>query len=57
MTCTSCNQYFCWLCLSLLTRVNPYSHFNNSSSPCYNQLFQGVDVEDDDEIFWSDEDD
>ncbi|KAJ8266812.1 hypothetical protein GJAV_G00134970 [Gymnothorax javanicus] len=56
MTCTSCKQYFCWLCLGLLTRVNPYSHFNNSSSPCFNQLFQGVDADQDDD-FWSDEDD
>ncbi|KAL4659747.1 E3 ubiquitin-protein ligase RNF14 [Arapaima gigas] len=55
MTCTSCKQYFCWLCLSLLSRGNPYSHFNNASSPCYNQLFQGVD--DDDDAFWSDEED
>ncbi|XP_061104609.1 E3 ubiquitin-protein ligase RNF14 [Conger conger] len=55
MTCTSCKQYFCWLCLSQLTRVNPYSHFNNPASPCYNQLFQGVDIDEDE--FWSDEDD
>ncbi|XP_034149119.1 E3 ubiquitin-protein ligase RNF14 isoform X2 [Esox lucius] len=56
MTCTSCKQYFCWLCLGQLTRVNPYSHFNNPSSPCYNQLFQGVDIEEED-AFWSDEED
>uniref|UniRef100_A0A8C9W7E5 RBR-type E3 ubiquitin transferase n=1 Tax=Scleropages formosus TaxID=113540 RepID=A0A8C9W7E5_SCLFO len=56
MTCTSCKQYFCWLCLSLLTRGNPYSHFDNSSSPCYNQLFQGMDIDEGD-AFWSDEDD
>ncbi|KAJ7997213.1 hypothetical protein DPEC_G00226640 [Dallia pectoralis] len=56
MTCTTCKQYFCWLCLGQLTRVNPYSHFNNPSSPCYNQLFQGVDIEEDD-AFWSDEED
>lgn len=37
MTCTSCRQYFCWLCLGLLSKVNPYSHFNNPHSPCYNQ--------------------
>ncbi|XP_072231333.1 E3 ubiquitin-protein ligase RNF14 isoform X2 [Leuresthes tenuis] len=55
MTCTSCKQYFCWLCLGILSKVNPYSHFNNPQSPCYNQLFHGVDVDDDD--FWSDEED
>ncbi|KAM3600698.1 uncharacterized protein V6R79_000967 [Siganus canaliculatus] len=53
MTCTSCKQYFCWLCLGQLSRVNPYSHFNNPNSPCYNQLFQGVELED----YWSDEED
>ncbi|XP_069052060.1 E3 ubiquitin-protein ligase RNF14 isoform X3 [Lepisosteus oculatus] len=56
MTCTSCKQYFCWLCLGPLSRVNPYGHFNDTSSPCFNQLFQGVDI-DDDEEFWSDEED
>ncbi|XP_040908018.1 E3 ubiquitin-protein ligase RNF14 isoform X2 [Toxotes jaculatrix] len=56
MTCTSCRQYFCWLCLGLLSRVNPYSHFNNPHSPCYNQLFHGVDLDEED-AFWSDEED
>lgn len=56
MTCTTCKQYFCWLCLGQLTRVNPYSHFNNPNSPCFNQLFQGVDIDEDD-AFWSDEED
>ncbi|KAM4726027.1 E3 ubiquitin-protein ligase RNF14 [Anableps anableps] len=55
MTCTSCKQYFCWLCLGALSKVNPYSHFNNPHSPCYNQLFHGVDMDDDE--FWSDEED
>uniref|UniRef100_A0A1A8CPS5 E3 ubiquitin-protein ligase RNF14 n=2 Tax=Nothobranchius TaxID=28779 RepID=A0A1A8CPS5_NOTKA len=56
MTCTSCRQYFCWLCLGVLSKVNPYSHFNNPNSPCYNQLFHGVDMDEEDE-FWSDEED
>ncbi|XP_034033928.1 E3 ubiquitin-protein ligase RNF14 [Thalassophryne amazonica] len=54
MTCTSCKQYFCWLCLGQLSKVSPYSHFSNPQSPCYKQLFQGVDL---DEEFWSDEED
>lgn len=57
MTCTSCKQYFCWLCLGALSRGNPYSHFNNPQSPCFNQLFFGVDPDDDDNEFWSDDDD
>ncbi|XP_040037688.2 E3 ubiquitin-protein ligase RNF14 isoform X1 [Gasterosteus aculeatus] len=56
MTCTSCKQYFCWLCLGLLSKVNPYSHFNNPNSACFNQLFQGVDLDEED-AFWSDEED
>ncbi|XP_077403130.1 E3 ubiquitin-protein ligase RNF14 [Vanacampus margaritifer] len=56
MTCTSCRHYFCWLCLGLLNKANPYSHFNNPHSPCYNQLFHGVDL-DEDEALWSDEED
>ncbi|TWW75150.1 E3 ubiquitin-protein ligase RNF14 [Takifugu rubripes] len=56
MTCTSCKQYFCWLCMGVLSRLNPYSHFNNANSPCYNQLFHGVDLEAE-EAFWSDEED
>ncbi|XP_051734617.1 E3 ubiquitin-protein ligase RNF14 isoform X2 [Ctenopharyngodon idella] len=55
MTCSSCQKYFCWICLGALSKVNPYSHFNNPSSPCYNQLFQGVAMEDE-EGFGSDED-
>ncbi|KAI5096950.1 E3 ubiquitin-protein ligase RNF14 isoform X1 [Silurus meridionalis] len=53
MTCSSCHQYFCWICLAPLSRVNPYSHFNNPNMPCFNQLFHGVE---DDEEVWSDED-
>lgn len=57
MTCTSCKQYFCWLCLGVLSRANPYSHFNNPHSPCFNQLFHGVDLDDEEDAFWSDEED
>ncbi|XP_069754317.1 E3 ubiquitin-protein ligase RNF14 [Narcine bancroftii] len=54
MTCTGCKQYFCWLCTCPLSRVDPYGHYNNSTSPCFNGLFQGIDIEDE---FQSDEDD
>ncbi|XP_078407157.1 E3 ubiquitin-protein ligase RNF14 isoform X2 [Cetorhinus maximus] len=37
MTCTGCKQYFCWLCICPLSKVNPYSHFSDSSSPCFNE--------------------
>ncbi|XP_053704129.1 E3 ubiquitin-protein ligase RNF14 isoform X1 [Synchiropus splendidus] len=51
MTCTSCHQYFCWLCMVLLSRVNPYSHYNNPQSKCYNHLFLGVDMDEEEEDF------
>ncbi|XP_072301799.1 E3 ubiquitin-protein ligase RNF14 [Eucyclogobius newberryi] len=58
MTCTSCKQYFCWLCMGVLSRGNPYSHFNNPELPCFNQLFFGVDPDDDDDDeFFSDDED
>ncbi|XP_062393010.1 E3 ubiquitin-protein ligase RNF14 [Sardina pilchardus] len=57
MTCSSCKQYFCWICLNMLPRADPYAHFSNRASPCFNQLFQGMDVDDaQDEGFWIDED-
>lgn len=45
MTCTGCMQYFCWLCMGSLSRVNPYRHFNDPSSPCFNRLFQAMHVD------------
>jgi len=62
MTCTKCHCYFCWICLKLLSKVDPYSHFNNSNSDCFEKLFEGViqndgDTDDEDEDFFEDEDD
>ncbi|XP_040261799.1 E3 ubiquitin-protein ligase RNF14-like isoform X1 [Bufo bufo] len=37
MTCTGCKQYFCWICMSSLSRGNPYLHFNDPASECFNQ--------------------
>ncbi|XP_058600927.1 E3 ubiquitin-protein ligase RNF14-like [Onychostoma macrolepis] len=37
MTCSSCKQYFCWLCLAVLSRMDPYNHFKDFSSSCYGQ--------------------
>ncbi|CAH1778616.1 unnamed protein product [Owenia fusiformis] len=44
MSCTKCRNYFCWLCMATLNHGNPYSHFNSLGSPCFNQLFQGVET-------------
>ncbi|KAM4677290.1 E3 ubiquitin-protein ligase RNF14-like isoform 1-T3 [Discoglossus pictus] len=53
MTCTGCQQYFCWLCMNTLSRGNPYHHFNDPASPCFNLLFRAIDVEGD---MWDAED-
>ncbi|XP_029439576.1 E3 ubiquitin-protein ligase RNF14 isoform X2 [Rhinatrema bivittatum] len=50
MTCSGCMQYFCWLCLSSLSRGNPYWHFSDPSSVCFNQLFQEMEVNDDNNL-------
>ncbi|KAL4230632.1 E3 ubiquitin-protein ligase rnf14 [Mactra antiquata] len=57
MTCMKCRCYFCWICNSSLSRGNPYMHYNTSGSPCFNKLFEGVEVdewEDDDDDDWYD---
>ncbi|UJR14050.1 hypothetical protein I4U23_001047 [Adineta vaga] len=43
MTCVKCHSYFCWTCLQVLSKTNPYGHFNEPSSKCFNKLFEGVD--------------
>ncbi|XP_067221576.1 E3 ubiquitin-protein ligase RNF14-like isoform X2 [Chanodichthys erythropterus] len=37
MTCFSCQTHFCWICLKVLNRTDPYSHFRESN-PCNGQL-------------------
>ncbi|XP_053145935.1 E3 ubiquitin-protein ligase RNF14 [Hemicordylus capensis] len=54
MTCTGCMQYFCWLCMGSLSRANPYRHFNDPASPCFNLLFQTMQNDAD---LWDDDDD
>ena len=44
MACTKCHSYFCWICLAIIPQVNPYSHFNNSQSRCFDKLFQATNV-------------
>ncbi|KAM9440467.1 E3 ubiquitin-protein ligase RNF14-like [Clarias gariepinus] len=39
MTCSTCGQYFCWICRTPLSRTNPYSHYRNPKLPCYNKCF------------------
>merc|ERR1719266_2741078 len=42
MTCLKCNTYFCYLCGARLSRENPYGHYSERSSKCFNQLFEGA---------------
>ncbi|XP_072040514.1 E3 ubiquitin-protein ligase RNF14-like isoform X2 [Amphiura filiformis] len=49
MTCFKCHTYFCWICLTVVNKANPYGHFNQPGSPCFNLLFQGVETNDDDD--------
>lgn len=53
MKCWRCNTPFCWLCNTILNYDRPYEHFENRNSKCYNMLYHGMPIEDDDE----DEDD
>lgn len=44
MTCWRCNAHFCWICgVALKTPINPYDHYSDPSSPCFNKLFEGAE--------------
>lgn len=40
MICFKCDTHFCYLCSSWLTPGNPYQHFNNESTGCYQRLWE-----------------
>lgn len=50
MTCWKCNTFFCWVCKTKLNRDDPYLHYRDPSSKCFNMLYHGMvsDDEDDD---------
>uniref|UniRef100_A0A6M2DGF5 RBR-type E3 ubiquitin transferase n=1 Tax=Xenopsylla cheopis TaxID=163159 RepID=A0A6M2DGF5_XENCH len=48
MTCNRCQTFFCYLCSSVLDKGDPYDHFANPASRCYNKLFPHERTEDDD---------
>ncbi|KAG8199404.1 hypothetical protein JTE90_000272 [Oedothorax gibbosus] len=39
MTCFKCGSFFCWLCMKVLRSSNPYKHYSDPTSECYNLLF------------------
>ncbi|KAF3925439.1 Cullin-9 [Orbilia brochopaga] len=43
MYCSRCGTHFCLLCGAFLFPDNPYQHYNNQKSWCYNKLWEGVD--------------
>jgi E3 ubiquitin-protein ligase RNF14 len=50
MICFKCSTHFCYLCSSWLCEDNPYRHFNDTNSQCYNRLWDleggdGIDPE------------
>lgn len=52
MICFNCKTHFCYLCSSYLLADNPYRHFNDPASDCYQRLWvleagdgEGVDVD------------
>ncbi|CAL7945254.1 unnamed protein product [Xylocopa violacea] len=48
MVCRRCNTYFCWLCNTILDRDRPYEHFQNMTSKCFNMLYYGMSIEEED---------
>lgn len=61
MICRKCNTHFCWLCLGRVSSLNPYLHFQDPKSRCFDLLFEGIfdeflvdndeELEDDDDFF------
>ncbi|KAL4905312.1 hypothetical protein BDW74DRAFT_21307 [Aspergillus multicolor] len=39
MKCFKCETHFCYLCSAWLEEGNPYRHFNDLTSPCFNRLW------------------
>ncbi|XP_021156777.2 E3 ubiquitin-protein ligase RNF14 isoform X3 [Columba livia] len=39
MNCTSCKKNFCWTCRGVLSDEDPYAHYSDPASPCFNRLF------------------
>lgn len=45
MTCGRCNTYFCWICGIRLNPQLPYLHYQNPESKCFNKLYHGLIVD------------
>jgi E3 ubiquitin-protein ligase RNF14 len=40
LICPTCETHFCYLCSSWLDERNPYQHFNEAKSGCYQRLWE-----------------
>lgn len=40
MNCFQCGSHFCYLCSAWLCEDNPYQHFNQPGTPCYQKLWE-----------------
>lgn len=49
MTCNQCRCHFCYLCNEFLDPRNPYPHFGQKGTPCYQKLFELVEGDNGDE--------
>lgn len=45
MTCWKCSQHFCYRCGVHLNPTQAYAHFSIAGTPCFNQLFDVIDVD------------
>lgn len=57
MMCSNCNTPFCWLCNLCLSRTQPYKHFIDPQSPCYQKLFPPEEMEAEEEFEDEEEED
>lgn len=44
MTCSRCLTMFCNICGTILSKQDPYAHFNDPACDCYGRLFEGMKV-------------
>ena len=49
MICVKCGTRFCWACSREIKSKNPYDHFSDPSSPCYNNLADVEQVREEDD--------
>ncbi|GMG52275.1 unnamed protein product [Ambrosiozyma monospora] len=46
MKCSNCACFFCNLCSAMLNKNDPYLHYADPQSPCFQRLFEGTEIAD-----------